>query len=79
MQFNLILYNFNSIQFTKLQDNTKEKEAVKRAEAAETRARISEDKMNRIAKLASDSADNKIDVSVCYACNVSVCNICKWM
>jgi len=41
----------------------KEKEAARRADAAESRARAAEDKLNKIAKLASASPDKKISVS----------------
>lgn len=44
----------------KAKDNSKEKEAARRADAAESRARAAEDKLNKIAKLASASPDKKI-------------------
>lgn len=45
------------------QDNTKEKEAVKRADAAEYKLRTAEEKLRKIQALCSNAVENKVEVS----------------
>ena len=49
------------------QDNTKEKEAVKRADAAEYKLRTAEEKLRKIQALCSNAVENTVEVS-CPPC-----------